>query len=110
MFEKVNVPVLGIIENMSIHICSNCGHEEAIFGEGGGTAMAQKNKVELLGSLPLDINIRKNADSGHPSVVADPDGRPAAIYREIARKMTANLSLKTKDYKSKFPDIVIQNT
>ena len=110
MFEKVNVPVLGIIENMSIHICSNCGHEEAIFGEGGGAAMAQKNQVELLGSLPLDINIRKNADSGHPSVVADPDGRSTSIYREIARKMAANLSLKAKDYKGKFPNIVIQNT
>lgn len=110
MFEKVNVPVLGIVENMSIHICSQCGHEEAIFGEGGGTMMAQKYHVELLGSLPLDSAIRKFADSGRPSVVADPEGRPAAIYREIARKMAGKLSLKTKDYSSKFPNIVIQNT
>ena len=110
MFEKVNVPVLGIVENMSIHICSNCGHEEAIFGEGGGAAMAEKNNVPLLGSLPLDIAIRKFADSGRPTVVADPDGRPAAIYREIARKMAAKLALKAKDFSSKFPNIVVQNT
>ncbi|MGR9117206.1 MAG: iron-sulfur cluster carrier protein ApbC [Gammaproteobacteria bacterium] len=110
MFEKVNVPVLGIVENMSIHICSNCGHEEAIFGEGGGAAMAEKNHVALLGSLPLDIAIRKFADSGRPTVVADPDGRAAAIYRAIARKMAAKLALKAKDFSSKFPNIVVQNT
>lgn len=110
MFEKVNVPVLGIVENMSIHICSNCGHEEAIFGEGGGKAMAEKNKVEFLGSLPLDIAIRKFADCGRPTVVADPDGRPAQIYREIARKTAARLALKAKDFSSKFPNIVVQNT
>ncbi|MGR9051591.1 MAG: iron-sulfur cluster carrier protein ApbC [Gammaproteobacteria bacterium] len=110
MFQKVNVPVLGIIENMSIHICSHCGHEEAIFGAGGGEAMAAKNDVALLGSLPLDISIRKFADSGRPTVIADPDGRPAAIYREIARKMASKLALKTKDYSNKFPNIVIQNT
>jgi ATP-binding protein involved in chromosome partitioning len=110
MFEKVNVPVLGIVENMSIHICSNCGHEEAIFGEGGGAAMAEKNKVEFLGSLPLDIAIRKFADCGRPTVVADPDGRPAQIYREIARKTAARLALKAKDFSGKFPNIVVQNT
>ena len=110
MFEKVNVPVLGIIENMSMHICSNCGHEEAIFGQGGGEAMAKKNNIELLGSLPLDINIREFADSGRPTVVADPDGRPAEIYKAIARKMAGKLALKGKDYSSKFPNIVIQNT
>jgi len=110
MFEKVNVPVLGIIENMSMHICSNCGHEEAIFGQGGGEAMAKKNNIELLGSLPLDINIRKFADSGRPTVAADPDGRPTEIYQAIARKMAAKLALKSKDYSSKFPNIVIQNT
>jgi ATP-binding protein involved in chromosome partitioning len=109
MFEKVNVPVLGIVENMSIHICSNCGHEEAIFGQGGGQTMAQKNHVDLLGSLPLDISIRENADSGRPSVVAAPDSRPAQIYREIARKMTAKLAVTAKDYSNKFPEIVIQN-
>ncbi|MCK5477557.1 MAG: iron-sulfur cluster carrier protein ApbC [Methylococcales bacterium] len=110
MFEKVNVPVLGLVENMSMHICSNCGHEEAIFGQGGGEAMAKKNNIELLGSLPLDINIRKFADSGRPTVVADPDGRPTEIYKSIARKMAGKLALKGKDYSSKFPNIVIQNT
>lgn len=110
MFNKVNVPVLGLVENMSVHICSNCGHEEAIFGTGGGAAMAAKNDIELLGALPLDINIRKYADSGRPTVVADPDGRPAEIYRSIARKMAARLALKAKDYSSKFPNIVIQNS
>jgi len=110
MFEKVNVPVLGIIENMSMHICSNCGHEEAIFGEGGGEAMAEKNGLELLGSLPLDKQIREFADSGRPTVVAIPDSRPAEIYREIARKMSAKLALKSKDFSSKFPKIVVQDT
>jgi len=110
MFEKVNVPVLGIIENMSMHICSNCGHEEAIFGEGGGVAMAEKNGLELLGSLPLDKQIREFADSGRPTVVAIPDSRPAEIYREIARKMSAKLALKSKDFSSKFPKIVVQDT
>ena len=110
MFEKVNIPVLGIIENMSMHICSQCGHAEAIFGEGGGSAMAQKNGVTLLGALPLDINIRKNADAGRPTVVADADGPAAAMYKQIARKLAARLALKNKDYSSKFPNIVIQNT
>ena len=110
MFEKVKVPVLGVIENMSMHICSNCGHEEAIFGQGGGDSMAKKNNIDLLGSLPLDIKIREFADSGRPTVVADADGRPAEIYKEIARKMAGKLALKGKDYSSKFPNIVIQNS
>jgi ATP-binding protein involved in chromosome partitioning len=110
MFEKVNVPVLGVIENMGMHICSECGHSEAIFGEGGGIAMSKKNKVELLGSLPLDIAIRQNADSGKPSLVAEPSGKTSEIYKEIARKATANLALKTKDFSTRFPNIVIQNT
>ena len=110
MFEKVNVPVLGVVENMSMHICSNCGHEEAIFGQGGGAAMAEKNDIELLGSLPLDIKIREFADSGRPTVVADPDGRPTEIYKSIARKMAGKLALRAKDYSNKFPNIVIQNT
>ncbi len=110
MFEKVNVPVLGLVENMSMHICSNCGHEEAIFGQGGGETMAKKNDIELLGSLPLDIKIREFSDSGRPTVVADPEGRPTEIYKSIARKMAAKLALKGKDYSSKFPNIVIQNT
>lgn len=110
MFEKVNVPILGLVENMSVHICSNCGHEEAIFGQGGGVAMAAKNKIDLLGSLPLDIHIREYADSGRPTVVADPDGRPAQIYKAIARKMAAKLAMRARDYSGKFPNIVIQNT
>ncbi len=110
MFNKVNVPVLGLVENMSIHICSQCGHEEAIFGEGGGQAMAEKNQVELLGQLPLDIKIRQYADSGRPTVVADPHSREAEIYKSIARKMAAKLALRGRDYSHKFPNIVIQNS
>ncbi len=110
MFAKVNVPILGIVENMSMHICSACGHAEAIFGEGGGVAMSDKNKVDFLGSLPLDITIRICADSGKPTVVAEPDGRTAQIYKEIARKAAAKLALKTKDFSTRFPNIVVQNT
>ena len=109
MFEKVEVPVLGIIENMSIHICSNCGHEEHIFGEGGGARMAEQYDVDLLGALPLDMSIREGTDVGKPTVVADPDGRIAQMYRDIARRMAAKLSLKAKDFSASFPKIVIQN-
>jgi ATP-binding protein involved in chromosome partitioning len=109
MFEKVEVPVLGILENMSIHICSNCGHEEHIFGEGGGQRMADQYDVDFLGALPLDIKIREQVDSGRPSVVAEPDGRIAQIYREIARRTAAKLALQSKNYAAKFPQIVIQN-
>ena len=109
MFQKVEVPVLGIVENMSIHICSKCGHEEHIFGEGGGTAMSEQYGVDLLGALPLDISIRRETDSGKPSVVAEPDSRISEIYRDIARKTAAKLSLQAKDYAAKFPRIVIQN-
>ncbi|HEB55980.1 MAG TPA: iron-sulfur cluster carrier protein ApbC [Gammaproteobacteria bacterium] len=109
MFEKVEVPVLGIIENMSIHICSECGHEEHIFGSGGGGRMAEQHNVDLLGSLPLDISIRTSTDEGKPSVVADPEGRIAEIYRDIARRVAAKLSQKTRDFSASFPNIVIQN-
>lgn len=109
MFQKVEVPVLGIVENMSIHICSKCGHEEHIFGEGGGRAMAEQYGIRLLGALPLDIDIRQETDSGKPTVVAQPDSRSSEIYREIARKTAAKLSLQAKDYAAKFPRIVIQN-
>lgn len=109
MFEKVEVPVLGIIENMSIHICSHCGHAEAIFGEGGGARMSKDYDVALLGALPLDISIRQQTDGGMPTVAAEPEGRIALIYREIARKLAARLSLRGKDYSSVFPKIVIQN-
>ncbi len=110
MFEKVNVPVLGIIENMSIHICSQCGHEEHIFGQGGGLRMAQEHDVDFLGALPLDIQIREEADGGKPSVVADPNGPIAQIYREIARRVSAKLSLQAKDYTTKFPTIKVLNS
>ncbi|QBQ54997.1 iron-sulfur cluster carrier protein ApbC [Nitrosococcus wardiae] len=110
MFEKVNVPVLGIVENMSIHICSQCGHEEPIFGEGGGERMAAQYGVTLLGQLPLDKRIREDADNGHPSVVTDPEGRIAQIYRDIARRVAAKLSLQGKDYSTKFPNIVVENS
>jgi ATP-binding protein involved in chromosome partitioning len=109
MFQKVEVPVLGVVENMSIHICSNCGHEEHIFGAGGGARMAEQYGVKLLGSLPLDIRIREETDGGKPTVVAEPDSRVSEIYREIARKTAAKLSLQAKDYAAKFPRIVIQN-
>jgi ATP-binding protein involved in chromosome partitioning len=109
MFEKVSVPVLGIVENMSIHICSQCGHEEAIFGEGGGRRMSEQYDVEFLGALPLDIAIREQADNGKPTVAAEPDSRNAQIYREIARRIAAKLSLRQKDFSGIFPKIVIQN-
>ncbi len=110
MFEKVDIPILGIIENMSTHICSSCGHEEHIFGEGGGTAMAEEADVTLLGALPLEMRIRQQADSGKPTVVAEPDCRAAEIYKEIARKAAARLAKQAKDYSASFPNIVIQST
>ena len=109
MFEQVGVPVLGIVENMSIHICSNCGHAEPIFGSGGGERMARKYGVELLGALPLAIDIRLDADGGHPTVVADPAGPAARIYLEIARKTAARLALKARDYSARFPTITVVN-
>jgi ATP-binding protein involved in chromosome partitioning len=94
---------------MSIHICSECGHEEYIFGEGGGRRMAEQYNVDFLGGLPLDKRIREETDAGKPTVVAEPESRIAKIYREIARRTAAKLSLKTKDYAARFPQIVIQN-
>ncbi|MDK9723501.1 MAG: iron-sulfur cluster carrier protein ApbC [Sterolibacteriaceae bacterium MAG5] len=110
MFEKVGIPILGIVENMSIHICSKCGNEEHIFGAGGGELMAKDYEVELLGALPLDIKIREQVDGGKPTVVADPDGRPAEIYRGIARRIGVKIAERARDMSSKFPNIVIQNT
>ena len=109
MFQKVEVPMLGIVENMSIHICSSCGHEEHIFGEGGGGRMAEQYGVDFLGALPLDIRIREETDGGKPTVVAEPEARISQIYREIARKAAAKLALQAKSYAAKFPSIVIQN-
>lgn len=110
MFEKVNVPILGIIENMATHICSKCGHEEHIFGEGGAAKMAAQYGVELLGELPLDINIRLSMDKGEPIVISDPDSKVAQAYREIARKLAVAVSKKNKDYSAKMPSIKVSDT
>jgi ATP-binding protein involved in chromosome partitioning len=110
MFEKVGIPILGIVENMSTHICSKCGHEEHIFGAGGGAVMATDYNVDLLGSLPLDIKIREQSDGGKPTVVNEPDSKIASIYKEIARKAAIKIANASLDHSSKFPNIVIQNT
>jgi len=110
MFEKVGVPIVGVVENMAIHVCSNCGHAEHIFGEGGGEKMCRDYNVPFLGSLPLDIRIREQADSGRPTVVADPDGAVAQSYRAIARKVAIFVAEKAADFSAKFPSIVVQNT
>lgn len=110
MFEKVNVPILGIVENMSIHVCSNCGHQEHIFGEGGAARMCADYKVDLLGQLPLDIRIREQADSGRPTLVSDPDGSTSQIYKEVARRAAAKIAMRKRDYSGVMPKIVVQNT
>lgn len=110
MFRKVNVPVLGIIENMSLYKCSACGHEDHLFGEGGGSAVAEQYDVPLLGQLPLAVDIREAADSGAPSVIADPDGNAGRHFRETALRMSARLSRNTKDYARKFPKITVEDT
>jgi ATP-binding protein involved in chromosome partitioning len=110
MFEKVGIPIMGVVENMSLHICSKCGHEERIFGQGGGERMCKDYDVEFLGALPLDIQIREETDSGKPTVVAAPDSRIAEIYRQIARRVAVKIGESAVDHTSKFPNIVIQNT
>ncbi|MCC6212944.1 MAG: iron-sulfur cluster carrier protein ApbC [Burkholderiales bacterium] len=110
MFEKVGIPILGIVENMSTHICPNCGHESHIFGEGGAARMCKDYGTELLGQLPLDAAIREHADSGKPTLVSDPDGRISAIYKQIARRCAVRIAESQKDMTSKFPNIVVQNT
>ncbi|BCL75368.1 iron-sulfur cluster carrier protein [Jeongeupia sp. HS-3] len=108
MFEKVGVPILGIVENMSTHVCSNCGHIEPIFGEGGGARMGEDYGVDLLGKLPLDLSIRLGVDAGKPSVAADPEGKIAELYKAIARKVAIKIADKAQDFSAKFPKIVIQ--
>lgn len=110
MFEKVNVPVLGVVENMSLHTCSQCGHQEPIFGQGGGESLAEQEQVPLLGQLPLLRSIREQADSGLPTVIAEPDSDVAESYRDIARKATGLLSLRSRNYARQFPNIVIETT
>ncbi len=109
MFEKVKVPVLGILENMSLHVCSQCGHEEHVFGAGGGERLAEQEGVELLGSLPLEIGIREHADSGEPTVVSEPQSPAAERYREAARRTAALLSRQDPDGASRFPNIVVDD-
>ncbi|ANU66456.1 iron-sulfur cluster carrier protein ApbC [Turicimonas muris] len=109
MFEKVNVPILGIIENMATHICSKCGHEEHIFGEGGAKKMAEQYGVKFLGEIPLDINIRLSMDKGEPIVEAAPDSKVAQVYKEIARKVGVLVSERNKDYSAKMPSIKVSN-
>ena len=110
MFEKVGIPIIGVVENMSLHICSNCGHEERIFGEGGGERMCKDYNVEFLGALPLDGAIRADTDAGKPSVVSDPDGRVTDIYKMIARRVAVKIGETAEDHSNKFPNIVISNT
>ncbi len=109
MFEKVGIPILGIVENMSMHVCSQCGHAEAIFGEGGGEKMCADFGVDFLGYLPLAMTIREQSDSGKPPVVAEPDGTVAQLYKQIARKVAVSVAEKAKDMSSKFPSIVVKN-
>lgn len=108
MFQKVEVNVLGVVENMSTHVCTNCGHEEHIFGAGGGESLAAQYQVPFLGSLPLELRIREQTDAGRPTVVAEPESTVAARYRDIARRATAQLALAGKEYAGAFPKIVIE--
>jgi ATP-binding protein involved in chromosome partitioning len=110
MFEKVGIPILGVVENMSFHICPQCGHESHIFGQGGADRMSKEYKTELLGQLPLDESIQQHADSGKPTVVSDPDGKISEIYKRIARRVAVKIAESQKDMTSKFPNIVVQNT
>jgi ATP-binding protein involved in chromosome partitioning len=110
MFEKVGIPILGVVENMSFHICPQCGHESHIFGQGGAERMAKDYNAELLGQLPLDESIQQQADSGRPTVVSDPDGKIAEIYKRIARRVAVKIAESQRDMTSKFPNIVVQNT
>ena len=107
MFEKVGVPILGIVENMAVHVCTNCGHAEHIFGEGGGKRMAADYQMDYLGALPLDMQIRLQADSGTPTVVANPDGEVAQIYKQVARSVAVKIAQQAKDFSSRFPTITV---
>ena len=110
MFEKVDIPVIGVIENMSMHVCSNCGHTEHIFGSGGGQSLAEQYAIDNLGDVPLERRIRENADGGHPTVVAEPDSPTTAVYKQIARRVAARIARRKKDFSAAFPSITIQNT
>jgi len=107
MFEKVSVPILGLVENMSVYVCPNCGHTEHIFGADGGKRMAQQYKVDYLGALPLNLSIREQADSGRPTVVAEPDGEIAQVYKSVARRVAVAIAAKARDFSAKFPTITV---
>jgi len=107
MFEKVGVPILGIVENMAVYHCPNCGHAEHIFGADGGRRMAAEYGVDYLGGLPLTMSIREQADSGRPTLVADPDGDIAATYKQVARTVAVKIAQKAKDFSAKFPTITV---
>jgi len=107
MFEKVGVPILGVVENMAVHVCSNCGHVEHIFGAEGGKRLAAEYKIDYLGALPLDVRIREQADSGRPTVVSDPDGEIAGLYKAVARQVAVKIAQRAKDFSAKFPTITI---
>jgi ATP-binding protein involved in chromosome partitioning len=107
MFQKVGVPILGIVENMAVHVCSQCGHIEHIFGADGGKTMAAEYGMDYLGALPLSMQIRVQADSGEPTVVSDPDGEVAGIYKAVARQVALSIAAKNRDFSSKFPSIKI---
>jgi len=109
MFEKVGVPILGIVENMAVHVCSSCGHVEHIFGADGGKKMAAEYGMDYLGALPLDIRIREQADGGTPTVAADPDGEIAGLYKSVARQVAIKIAAKAKDFSSKFPTIKVSS-
>ncbi|CAN5890318.1 iron-sulfur cluster carrier protein ApbC [soil metagenome] len=107
MFEKVGVPILGIVENMAVHVCENCGHVEHIFGEEGGKRLAAEFDMDYLGALPLNLSIRVQADNGRPSVVSDPDGEIAVLYKTVARQVAVKIAQRAKDFSAKFPSISI---
>ena len=109
MFEKVHVPILGIIENMSVHVCSKCGHSEHIFGQGGGDEMSRDYQVDVLGALPLDIKIREALDAGKPTLISDPDSPSSVTYRDIARSVGLKLAKRKRDYSQTFPKIKVEN-
>jgi ATP-binding protein involved in chromosome partitioning len=110
MFEKVGVPILGIVENMAVYCCPQCGHTEHIFGADGGKRMAEEFKVDYLGGLPLTLSIREQADSGRPTVVADPDGEIASLYKQVARTVAVKVAMKAKDFSAKFPTITVSKS
>jgi len=109
MFRKVDIPVLGVVENMALHVCSKCGHMEHIFGQGGGERLAREYHTQVLAELPLDISIRQQADKGEPTVAADPESKVSLIYRSMARRLGAGLAERGKNYANVFPNIVVKN-